>query len=181
MVEQIVINLGVNARDAMPKGGRLHRNRRRRNSRCAGRKIPRRARQIRLPDRPDTGCGMERKFLSRIFEPFFTTKEVGKGTGLGLATVYGIVKQHQGWIEVESEVGVGTAFKIFLPVTGETSKRSGLSRATYWCPRTSQRLFRNAARQLSDRSQYRHAGRNRLQHQRLRARDGRRWVRLYFA
>ena len=121
MVEQIVINLGVNARDAMPKGGRLL-------IETAAVEIPialakqnpeARAGKFACLTVRDTGCGIERKFLSRIFEPFFTTKEVGKGTGLGLATVYGIVKQHQGWIEVESEVGVGTAFKIFLPVTGE--------------------------------------------------------------
>jgi len=121
MVEQIVMNLAVNARDAMPKGGRLFIETcdvevpvalTRQNSEAhAGAFVCLTVR--------DTGCGIEQKFLPRIFEPFFTTKEVGKGTGLGLATVYGIVKQHQGWIEVESELGVGTAFKIFLPATGE--------------------------------------------------------------
>lgn len=118
MMEQIIINLMVNARDAMPKGGRL----------CietaaveisavqAGENPGARAGGFVRLTVTDTGCGMERKVLQRIFEPFFTTKEVGKGTGIGLSTVYGIVQQHHGWVEVVSEVGTGTSFKIFLPV-----------------------------------------------------------------
>jgi len=126
MVEQIVMNLAVNARDAMPKGGRL-------TIATSTAEIE----EAYLRQHPeaqagwfvcltvsDTGCGMEPKVLQRIFEPFFTTKEVGKGTGLGLATVYGVVKQHHGWIEVQSEVGAGTTFKVFLPVAGKASDGS---------------------------------------------------------
>ncbi len=123
MIEQIVMNLMVNARDAMPKGGQL----RMETSLVEVNAVH--ARQN--PEATsggficltvaDTGCGMERKVLSHVFEPFFTTKEAGKGTGIGLATVYGIVKQHHGWIEVESEVGVGTTFKIFLPIAQGTA------------------------------------------------------------
>jgi PAS domain S-box-containing protein len=117
MMEQILLNLAVNARDAMPKGGQLgiritvtdinddyvasHPDARKGSFICIS--------------VSDTGTGIAPENLSRIFEPFFTTKEIGKGTGLGLATVYGIVKQHQGWIQVDSHVGRGTAFRIFLP------------------------------------------------------------------
>ena len=117
MMEQIIMNLSVNARDAMPSGGSL----------IIG-TVPvlvSRAHVVKNPEARegtficlsvcDNGTGIETDKLDKLFEPFFTTKEVGKGTGLGLATVFGIVKQHQGWIEVESELGRGTTFKVFLP------------------------------------------------------------------
>jgi PAS domain S-box-containing protein len=123
MVEQIVMNIAVNARDAMPRGGRLL------ISTSLSRIGPDHARvhadaragEFVCLTMNDSGCGMDRATLNRIFEPFFTTKEVGKGTGLGLATVYGIVKQHKGWIEVASEPGRGATFKIYIPAIANAS------------------------------------------------------------
>lgn len=141
--EQIVINLAVNARDAMPRGGPL--------TITAGLAVIDPKYKEREPDAivgtfvrlsvADEGSGMDESVRSKIFEPFFTTKGVGRGTGMGLAMVYGIVKQHQGWIEVESRPGTGSVFKVFLPlaepeVPRELEPKTGLIRADDTHPRT---------------------------------------------
>lgn len=131
MLEQVLMNLVVNSRDAMPRGGRLQietgecqfdaedvrRHPQRRRGRFARLRVS------------DNGSGIPPELLPRVFEPFFTTKEAGKGTGLGLATVFGIVQQHAGWIEVESVVERGTTFSIFLgrieSPEGETPRSGG--------------------------------------------------------
>jgi PAS domain S-box-containing protein len=117
MIEQIIVNLVVNARDAMPRGGKLLITTDITNVDLAYTHTHLEARAGKFVSLTvsDTGTGITPEHLPRIFEPFFTTKESGKGTGLGLAMVYGIVKQHQGWVEVSSRVGEGSIFKVFLP------------------------------------------------------------------
>jgi len=116
-LDQVIMNLAVNARDAMPEGGllSLRTSIETLDSESARRHPQARPGTFVCLTVSDTGCGMDSVTMSRIFEPFFTTKEVGKGTGIGLATVYGIVQQHRGWVEVTSQPGQGTTFKIFLP------------------------------------------------------------------
>ena len=122
-LEQVILNLAVNARDAMPNGGELRIHAEPvQVSEPAAERNPDAAPGafIRLTV-SDTGCGMDEATKARAFEPFFTTKEKGKGTGMGLAMVYGIIKQHQGWIDLESQPGLGTTFSIFLPVSLEAA------------------------------------------------------------
>ena len=119
MIEQVLMNLSVNSRDAMPRGGTLsiRVNTREVDAGHIRQFADARAGRFVCLTHADTGLGIPPENITRIFEPFFTTKELGKGTGLGLATVYGIVKQHKGWVEIESELGQGTTFRIFLPAT----------------------------------------------------------------
>ncbi len=123
MVEQVLMNLAVNARDAMPNGGTLGIGL---SEALIGDEEARAKPQV----RPglfvclcvtDTGCGMDESTIMRIFEPFFTTKVPGKGTGLGLATVYGIVRQHGGWIDVTSQPGKGSSFRVYFPASDRTA------------------------------------------------------------
>ncbi len=121
-MEQVLMNLAVNARDAMPGGGTFTISTAEVEYAAGGQ--PPAGRYLSLSVR-DTGTGMEPDVLRQIFDPFFTTKEVGKGTGLGLSTVQGIIRQHNGFIEVESEKGRGSEFRIFLPLCQEEVEVEG--------------------------------------------------------
>ncbi len=125
MMDQVLMNLALNARDAMPGGGEIRIETLARTigadeARAMGDTQPGRYVCLRVTD---NGCGISADDLTRIFEPFFTTKEPGKGTGLGLATVFGIVKQHRGVVQVTSELGRGAAFTVMLPATDEAVSR----------------------------------------------------------
>lgn len=137
MLEQVLMNCAVNSRDAMPDGGQLtlsadvveiepsavNRNR------------DARAGQFVRLSVADTGCGIPPENLAKVFEPFFTTKPVGQGTGLGLAAVYGIAKQHGGWVELESQIGQGTTLHIFIPTCPPASEKDAPSPALGALPR----------------------------------------------
>jgi two-component system cell cycle sensor histidine kinase/response regulator CckA len=125
MMEQVLMNLAINARDALPQGGKLIIST---SDECIGPEYVQLNPQASVGDFvclavTDTGEGIPPENLARIFEPFFTTKPVGQGTGLGLATVYGIIRQHNGWITVYSEVGKGTVFRIYLPAAKEREEK----------------------------------------------------------
>src|SRR5581483_10161490 len=125
-LEQVLINLCLNARDAMPMGGKLELATQQVEIAHGSQRV-----QPYLAPGPyvllqvkDTGIGMDEQVQARLFEPFFTTKEVGQGTGLGLAMVYGIIKQHHGMIRVQSQHGKGTTFSLYLPTVEHIPQRS---------------------------------------------------------
>ncbi|MCX6905857.1 MAG: ATP-binding protein [Verrucomicrobia bacterium] len=117
LLEQVLVNLTVNAREALPKGGQLHIRTTRvvLDGNCARRNPQARPGEFVCLSVRDTGSGIAADIMPRIFDPFFTTKAPGQGTGLGLAAVSGIVKQHAGWVEVESPPGQGTTFHVLFP------------------------------------------------------------------
>jgi PAS domain S-box-containing protein len=142
-MEQVLLNLTVNARDAMPSGGKL-------TIETTNRTFD----EVYVRDHPgakagqyvriavsDTGVGMDRETLSRIYEPFFTTKDRGKGTGLGLSTVYGIVKQSEGYINCYSEIGKGTTFTIYLPLTPEEADKPLVAASGTAAPRGTETIL----------------------------------------
>lgn len=131
-IHQVILNLCVNARDAMPKGGTVAITTALIDSNAIDRPMPKiiSSHYVKLCIE-DTGSGIPEEIRERIFEPFFTTKEIGKGTGLGLSVVFGIIERHNGTIFVDSELGAGTAFTIFLPVPESTVKKLSHTKGTH--------------------------------------------------
>ena len=130
-IGQVLMNLATNARDAMPNGGRSHHHHRSGHPRRGVQEDSRvrEAGQYALISVSDTGVGMDERPMARIFDPFFTTKEVGKGTGLGLSSVYGIVKQHGGYITVDEHALLkGTTFDIYLPLVDTRTATAAVGR-----------------------------------------------------
>ena len=124
-VEQAIMNLAVNAKDAMPDGGKIviETERVKLDDQFCKTHLGARPGEYVLLSISDTGHGMDREILDHVFEPFYTTKDVGKGTGLGLAMVYGIIKNHEGYILCYSEINTGTTFKIYLPAMEQSGQR----------------------------------------------------------
>ena len=164
-IDQVVMNLAVNARDAMPEGGRLTICTRAVHVAAHGgttRSVVPPGEYVLLSIR-DTGIGMDALVQARLFEPFFTTKEPGKGTGLGLATVYGIVKQSNGYLTVDSKPGIGTSFSLYLPAVGADAEDDARAEAEDTLVRgvetillvEDERAVRAVARQVLSRRGYR--------------------------
>ena len=126
-VEQVLMNLTLNGRDAMPDGGTITivTSHLMLGSEASARHPDARAGEFIRLSVSDTGTGMDEATRIRIFEPFFTTKAMNKGTGMGLATVYGIVKQHEGWLEVDTAIGKGSTFHVYLPATDRSPEQNG--------------------------------------------------------
>jgi len=142
-IEQVVMNLALNARDAMPKGGAIHVfTKSVEITKCNG-DLPTEA----LPGRyvclgvSDSGTGIDEAIRGRIFEPFFTTKEINKGTGMGLATVYGIARQHEGWIDVSTAPGAGSTFRVHFPVTDKQPEPAPVPEAVMPSPEQQATIF----------------------------------------